>query len=193
MELTITILAYLLGSIPTGYLFGLYSGIDVRQTGSGNIGATNVARALGKGLGLLTLAADAAKGWIPVYAAMHFGFGEMTVAITGAAAFLGHLYPVFLRLKGGKGVATAMGALVALTPMAVLVLVGVFIVALLASRMVSVASIGAAVAAPITVWLLQDSLVYTAMAAFLAAMVVFRHRGNIQRVLAGTEPRLGTG
>lgn len=193
MALTIAILSYLLGSIPTGYLLGLSYGVDMRQTGSGNIGATNVARALGKARGAATLLADAAKGWIPVYVAIQLGLGETAVALAGSAAFLGHLYPVYLKFRGGKGVATAMGVLLALMPMAVLVLIGVFIVALLASRMVSLGSIGAALAAPIAVWLLQYSLVDTGLAAFLATMVILRHRSNLQRMLAGTEPRLGAG
>lgn len=193
MALTIAILSYLLGSIPTGYLLGLSYGVDVRQTGSGNIGATNVARALGKARGAATLLADAAKGWIPVYVAIQLGLGETAVALAGSAAFLGHLYPVYLKFRGGKGVATATGVLLALMPMAVLVLIGVFIVALLASRMVSLGSIGAALAAPIAVWLLQYSLVDTGLAAFLATMVILRHRSNLQRMLAGTEPRLGAG
>jgi acyl phosphate:glycerol-3-phosphate acyltransferase len=189
MAITIAILSYLLGSIPTGYLLGLYAGVDVRKTGSGNIGATNVARALGKMRGVLTLLADAAKGAVPVYIATQLDLGEMSAAIVGAAAFLGHLFPVYLKFKGGKGVATAVGVLFALAPMAALVLLAVFAAALLICRMVSLSSIAAALAAPIAVWLFHYPLLYTVLAAFLSIMVIVRHRSNIQRLLAGTEPR----
>src|SRR5262245_17989043 len=102
------LLAYLLGSVPSGYLFGKLAGIDVRGVGSGNIGATNVARALGKRQGLLTLVADAAKGYLPVAVAIHLELEPKIIACIASAAFLGHLYPVFLNFKGGKGVATAL-------------------------------------------------------------------------------------
>lgn len=191
MAFTIALLSYFLGSIPTGYLLGRYSGVDIRKVGSGNIGATNVARAVGKARGVLTLLADAAKGWVPVYAAVQLGLGEVAVAIVGAATFLGHLFPIFLRFRGGKGVATAMGVLLALVPMATLISIAVFAFVLLASRRVSVGSIAAALAAPIAAWLFHPPAAYTALTVFLAVMVIFRHRSNIQRLLAGTEPRLG--
>lgn len=193
MAIAFAIFSYLLGSIPTGYLLGRFSGIDVRKTGSGNIGATNVGRTLGKGRGLLTLIADAAKGWIPVYLAARFGLSEFAVAVVGAAAFAGHLFPLYLRFQGGKGVATAMGVMLALTPLAVLILGGVFTLALIVGRIVSLSSIAAATAAPIVVWLLGYSPPAIALVVFLAIMVVLRHRSNLQRLLAGSEPRLGSG
>jgi glycerol-3-phosphate acyltransferase PlsY len=190
MALTIAILSYLLGSIPTGYILGLCAGVDVRKAGSGNIGATNVARAVGKGQGVATLLADVAKGFIPVYVATQLGLAQSAVAIIGAAAFLGHLYPIFLKLKGGKGVATALGVMLALAPMAALVLLVAFAVVMLASRIVSLSSMAGALTAPIALWLLDAPMTYLILALFLAAMIIARHRGNIQRLLAGTEPRM---
>ena len=118
MEAVITILSYLIGSIPTGCILGKAAGVDVRTAGSGNIGATNVARVMGKGSGLLTLIADVAKGLLPALVARQMAFNDAAVAVVGAAAFLGHLFPVFLKFRGGKGVATAFGVLLVLAPQA---------------------------------------------------------------------------
>ena len=183
--------AYLIGSVPTGYLLGKLCGVDVRTIGSGNVGATNVARAVGKSQGIIILIADAAKGYLPVFVALQLGQGSLTVALTAIAAFLGHLYPLFLNFQGGKGVATGFGALLALAPMATLVLVVVFALAVVATRIVSLGSLATAVAAPISLWLFHQQPVIVAMGCFLGAMVIIRHRSNIQRLLAGTEPRFG--
>jgi len=137
IEIAIVVAAYLLGSLPSGYILGNMAGVDVRKTGSGNVGATNVARVLGKGRGILTLVADAAKGWLPVFAALQLEMSLPVVTLAGVAAFLGHLYPVFLRFQGGKGVATAMGVLLASAPLTALVLLGVFTAFVAASRLVS--------------------------------------------------------
>ena len=184
-------LAYVMGSVPSGYLLGKMSGVDVRSVGSGNIGATNVARALGKGRGVLTLFADVAKGYLPVFVGLRLEFDAAAIALIAVAAFLGHLYPLFLNFQGGKGVATALGALLALAPTATLILIVVFAVAVLVSRIVSLGAIAAAIAAPVVLWLFSQSLVFVAMGLFLGAMVIWRHRRNIQRLLAGTEPRFG--
>jgi acyl phosphate:glycerol-3-phosphate acyltransferase len=189
MELLLVIFSYLLGSIPSGFIIGKFSGLDVRTVGSGNIGATNVARVIGKGRGLLTLAADTAKGFIPVFIALQMAFSDAVVALIGAAVFLGHLYPVFLKFKGGKGVATGFGVLLALAPAATLILVGVFGGVFLASRIVSLSSMTAAIAAPLTLWLFNYSPAAVVMTIFLAIMIAVRHRANIQRLLNGTEPR----
>ena len=191
MAILITIFSYLLGSIPTGYIIGALAGIDIRKVGSGNVGATNVARTVGKTKGLLTLTADVAKGFIPVFVALRFGLSNTAVASVGVAAFLGHLYPVFLKFQGGKGVATALGVLLALAPMATLVLVAVFGVVVFFSRIASVSSIAAAVAAPITLWSFSYPPTIVAMSVFLAVMIILRHRENIRRLRAGTEPRFG--
>jgi glycerol-3-phosphate acyltransferase PlsY len=186
------VFAYLMGSVPSGYILGKMSGIDVRSVGSGNIGATNVVRALGKGRGALTLFADVAKGYLPVFVGLRLEFDAAVIALVAIAAFLGHLYPLFLNFQGGKGVATTLGALLALAPAATLVLVVVFAVAVLVSRIVSLGAITAAMAAPVALWFFSQSLVFAAMGLFLGAMIILRHRGNIQRLFAGTEPRFGS-
>lgn len=183
--------AYVIGSVPTGYLLGKLRGVDVRTIGSGNVGATNVARAVGKSQGIITLIADAAKGYLPVFTALQLGQDSLTVALTAIAAFLGHLYPLFLNFRGGKGVATGFGALLALAPMATLVLVVVFALTAVATRIVSLGSLATAVAAPLSLWLFHQPAAIVAMGCFLGAMVIMRHRANIRRLLAGTEPRFG--
>ena len=191
MEALLAILSYLLGSIPTGFIVGNLAGLDIRTAGSGNIGATNVARVIGKKSGLLTLIADAAKGFIPVLIAQQAALSDATVAVIGAAAFLGHLFPIFLKFKGGKGVATALGVLLALAPIAALVLLVVFGVAFFASRIVSLSSIIAGIAAPMVLWLFSYPRIPVVLSGFIGAMIVFRHVANIQRLLNGTEPRFG--
>ena len=193
MEIIITIFSYLLGSIPTGYIVGTLAGVDVRAMGSGNIGATNVARTVGKKPGLLTLFADAAKGFIPIVLARQLGLTQSAVAIVGIAAFLGHLYPVFLKFHGGKGVATALGVFLAIAPMATLLLMAVFAAVVLTSRIVSLGALAAALAAPFTLWAFSYAPTFVAMSVFLAVMIVIRHRANIRRMLDGTEPRFGSG
>jgi len=192
MLILVTIFAYLLGSIPSGFIVGILAGVDVRDAGSGNIGATNVARVLGKGRGLLTLVADMAKGFVPVFIAQRLGMSDLALALVASAGFLGHLFPVFLKFQGGKGVATAFGALLALAPPATLVLILVFGVAVLWSHRVSLGSISAALAAPIALWAFSYSVELVVMGAFLGAMVILRHRDNIKRLLAGNEPRFSS-
>jgi glycerol-3-phosphate acyltransferase PlsY len=185
-------LGYLLGSIPSGYIVGTLAGVDVRSAGSGNIGATNVARIVGKRLGVLTLLADTAKGYVPVFIALRIGLGPAAIALVAVAAFLGHLYPLFLRFQGGKGVATAFGALLATAPAATLILMAVFGAAVLGSRRISVGSIAAALAAPVVLWIASVPAPLIIMSAILGAMVIVRHHENIKRLLAGTEPRFGS-
>jgi acyl phosphate:glycerol-3-phosphate acyltransferase len=192
MEIIVMIFSYLLGSIPTGYIVGALCGIDIRKAGSGNIGATNVARVVGKKRGLLTLIVDVGKGFIPVFVASWLGLSHTAVALVAILAFLGHLYPVFLKFQGGKGVATALGALLALAPMATVILMVVFALVAVSSRLVSLSSIVAALAAPITLWSLFYSPSVIATGVFFAVMITVRHSENIQRLFAGTEPRFGS-
>src|SRR5215510_15765220 len=130
----LVLFAYVLGSVPTGYILGSLAGVDVRKAGSGNVGATNVARVVGKRHGIFTLVADIAKGFVPVVIALHLGLTSTATAFVGVAAFLGHLYPVFLRFQGGKGVATALGVFLGLSPWTVLILAVIFALVLWATR-----------------------------------------------------------
>ena len=190
-EVALILAAYLLGSVPTGYILGSLAGVDVRKAGSGNVGATNVARVLGKGRGALTLMVDVGKGWLAVFLALQLGVSLPWRTLVGIAVFLGHLYPIFLRFRGGKGVATALGVFLALAPGATLALIGIFALVVAVSRVVSLGSLSAALAAPIVFWLFDLPPMVVAMGGFIALMITWRHRSNVQRLLAGTEPKFG--
>jgi acyl phosphate:glycerol-3-phosphate acyltransferase len=189
------ICAYLMGSIPWGLIFArLFAQEDIRLKGSGNIGATNVTREAGVLPGLLTLAGDILKGAIPVYLArVLFGqagaLSDIYVSAVALAAFLGHLYPVYLRFRdGGKGVATAAGCFAVISPAAVLAAAAVFVLMLLTAKRVSVGSLAAAAALPIAIWIILNSAVMTAAAGILALLIFIRHRSNLKRLAAGEEP-----
>lgn len=181
--------AYLLGSVSTGFLLGSLSGVDVREAGSGNVGATNVARVVGKKQGILTLLGDVAKGFIPTFLSLQLGLSAAATSLVAFAAFLGHLYPAFLRFRGGKGVATALGVFLALAPAMTGLLVLVFLAVVAATRMVSLGSLVAAALAPAAFWLSSRPLPLIGLSILIAALVLFRHRENIQRLIAGVEPR----
>lgn len=195
----VLVLAYLLGSIPFGYLLVRFvRKEDIRAVGSGNIGATNVARAGSRGLGLLTLLLDAAKGLAAVLWARHLAPGSpgmpSSLAVGAAmAAVLGHVFPVWLRFRGGKGVATALGVFLALIPEVALGAMAVFGLVVATTRLVSLASIVAAVFLPVLALLLEPdrSVVYLAGVSSIALLVIAKHQGNIVRLLNGTEPRFG--
>ena len=189
MDALLILFGYLLGSIPTGYLLGMSAGVDVTKAGSGNVGATNVARVLGRWQGVLTLIADAAKGLIPVVVAMQSGASLVATVLAGTAAFVGHLYPIFLKFRGGKGVATAFGVFIALAPLAALLLLVVFALTAFTSRIVSLSSMVTAATAPLIVWLFHYPPLVIGMATFIGAAIIFRHRSNIQRLINGNEPR----
>jgi acyl phosphate:glycerol-3-phosphate acyltransferase len=181
--------AYLLGSIPTGLLLGKAYGIDVRKEGSGNIGATNLYRTVGRKVGVMTLAADCLKGMLPVLAVKYSSLPPEYAAWVGLAAFCGHVFSIFLRLRGGKGVATALGVFLALSPLAVAIALGVFAVLMLVWRYVSLGSIGAAAVMPIAVWALEGGRVMGVVTMIVAVIVIIRHTENIRRLAAGTENR----
>ena len=189
----ICIPAYLVGSIPSGFLLiRKFMAKDIREHGSGNIGATNVRRLAGLKLGLATLMADAAKGALPVWMAWLFACpDEMPVFMASAvlAAFLGHLYPCFLKFKGGKGVSTAAGGFLVISPLGLLSALMVFFAGAMLTRRVSVGSLAASAALPFTVWWQSHSWVFTLAAGVVACFIIYRHTENITRLMAGKEPR----
>ncbi len=187
--------AYLVGSIPFGLILArIFAATDVRKAGSGNIGATNVARVAGPIPGILTLVLDATKGAAAVLLAGYFSGNSSTwMMLAGATALVGHCYPPWLRFKGGKGVAPALGVFAALCLPALLLDLGFFIVVLLVWRYVSLASIAAAAGMPLLVYVLwapghAPPLVVTFGTLFCSGLVVFKHDANLQRLVEGTEP-----
>lgn len=193
------VVAYLTGSVPTGYLAGLARGIDIRTAGSGNIGATNVFRVLGKTAGIAVLAVDGVKGfaaawWAPLLAGYCFpGTPRENLALAaGAAGVLGHVYSCWLKFKGGKGIATSAGVGFAWAPEACAVTLAIWILVFAATRYVSVASIVAAVVLPLTVWLFHYGTRMTLVMTALGVLAIYKHKANIRRLMEGTENRAGT-
>jgi len=220
----IAVAAYLLGSIPTGYLVARAKGIDIRSVGSGNIGATNAMRAVGKPAGIFVLVMDVLKGWAACYlgalVCVYFGPGpdfgglhsitgsgvdssdlafaefgkriEQCAIIAGVFAVLGHDFTCWLRFKGGKGIATSAGVFVALAPLALGIALGAWIIVFALSRYASVASIAAAIALPAAVWILPPHNLWLGVATTaLGLLAIAKHKGNIERLLNGTERRFG--
>jgi glycerol-3-phosphate acyltransferase PlsY len=189
----LVLLAYLLGSLPFAVIVSkLYGLDDPRSHGSGNPGATNVLRTGSKSAALLTLLGDATKGWLAVWLAGRFGGETLTIAMAGVAAFIGHVYPVFLKFKGGKGVATALGVLAGWSGALALVTIVAWALTAALMRYSSLASLVAAMVAPIAAGYLVGSIHITTAAAVMSALLIWRHRGNIQRLLNGTESRIGS-
>ena len=185
----INVLAYMIGSIPCGLvLTRLFGKEDIRQAGSGNIGATNVYRVAGRGFGVATLVCDTLKGVIPTLIAVNLeSFSIIQVAIVAVVTFLGHLYPVYIGFKGGKGVASALGIFIVLSPKSVLVALVVFAILLLIWHYISLASISAAAIIPFLVLFFERSAPLFVATLFIAGMVIIRHRSNIERLKNGTE------
>lgn len=191
LKIILVIAAYLLGSVPFGLLFArLFGGEDPRRVGSGNIGATNIRRTAGTVAGALTLAADILKGAIPTYLAFRLNPGVIFVSTIGFAAFFGHLFPVFLRFKGGKGVATACGVMFAISPPATLLSLLVFIIAVAVKRYVSLGSILAAASMPVFLSFLTAARGYTPLGVFVAVFIILKHSENIKRLTAGVENKI---
>ncbi|MCU0598764.1 MAG: glycerol-3-phosphate 1-O-acyltransferase PlsY [Desulfobacterales bacterium] len=195
--LGLLLFAYLLGSIPFGLiLVKLFKSTDIREVGSGNIGATNVRRAGGWGLAVITLACDILKGAVPVYLAGIVAGDDMSckeiwVSLVALSAFCGHLFPVYLKFKtGGKGVATAAGCFAVLSWPALAISLLVFILAVMLSKRVSMGSLSAAAVLPAAVMWAQRSMTLTGCALIISALVIYRHRDNIRRLLSGAEPPL---
>ncbi len=198
--IAVGLMGYFVGSLPTGYLVARARGVDIRQSGSGNIGATNVFRVLGKPAGVLVLVVDGLKG----YAACAWGtnltlhvFGltldgaEPYPIVAGIAAVLGHNFTCWLRFKGGKGIATSAGVYFALAPLPAGLAVGTWVIALLLTRYVSVASVLASVALPLAVWLTPNHLPLRLVTTALGVLAIWKHRSNLRRLWNGTEHRLG--
>lgn len=200
-QVGVVIAAYLLGSVPVGLIVGkVFFGKDIRDEGSGNLGATNAYRALGPVAGVLVFVLDVAKGAAPVYVALRLWgqptdpWSTLVLVMTGMAAIAGHNWPVYLKFRGGKGVSTAAGVLVVLFPYLTAALAVVWIVAVLLTRYVSVGSIAIALGFPVLVAIFYGSnRVYVAFSVVAAAVVIFRHRSNIGRLLRGVEPRVLAG
>ena len=195
----LAVAAYLVGSIPTGFLVAKAMGVDIRAVGSGNIGATNAFRILGKGPGSFVLLFDAFKGWsavmllVPLIAGWNFCEDcESVRLLAGLAAVVGHNYTCWLKFKGGKGIATSAGVLLAWMPPVLLTILAVWIVVFYASKYVSLASVAAAVALPISALAWRYSWTYFGVSLCLAILAIYKHKPNIQRLLAGTENRLVT-
>jgi acyl phosphate:glycerol-3-phosphate acyltransferase len=198
----VAVVSYLLGSIPTGFLVAKGRGIDIRTVGSGNIGATNVFRHLGKPAGVFVLLVDALKGWVAVvglvrlatlwlYPSADAESREWLAIIAGISAILGHNYTCWLHFKGGKGIATSAGVLAALVPKALLIILGVWVIVFALSRYVSLGSMAAAFALPFAVWATHGSPRLVIVTAAMSALAIYKHKANIRRLLNGTENRIG--
>ena len=198
----IALLAYLLGSVPTGFLVGMAKGVDIRAVGSGNIGATNALRILGKPAGILVLFVDALKGWVAVVLMTRltlplFGLGadaatmEICQIIAGVCAILGHNYTCWLQFKGGKGIATSAGVLMALVPWALLAIFTIWVIVFALTRYVSLGSMAASAALPLASWATHESTTKVLVTGAMGVLAIYKHRTNIQRLLNGTEPRIG--
>jgi glycerol-3-phosphate acyltransferase PlsY len=205
--INVAVSAYLLGSIPTGFLVAKAKGIDIQKSGSGNIGATNAMRVLGKPAGIFVMIMDAAKGYVAcILAAIYFNqfvpgpdhfddaywiLSGRLMLIAGIFAVLGHNYPCWLKFKGGKGIATTAGVYLALAPVALGIALAAFILTVLITRYVSLGSIIAAIVLPVAVWFTKANLFLEIVTIALCALAIYKHKSNIQRLMAGTENCIG--
>lgn len=185
------LLGYLAGSVPFAFLLARLKGIDVRRAGSGNVGAANVLRTTGAWRGVIVMSLDVAKGVGAVAIAHMLAGGTALIALTGAAAIVGHVYPVWLRFHGGKGVAVAAGVFTMLSPGATALAAGLFLLIAWITRYVSLASIAATLALPPAAWALGAHVSVVLVAAGTALLILFRHRANWRRLRTGTERRMG--
>ena len=191
-DIVVILAAYLVGGTPIGLMVGLKRGVDIREHGSGNIGASNVLRILGVKTGVAVWLADILKGWAPVYViALTLAPGQLVLGLAGVASVVGHCFSPYLKLRGGRGVATGLGALLALDWRVGLCSFGVWVLIVLITRYISLASLVAASTAPGFFFAFGGARLYEAMAAGIALLVIGRHWPNIRRLLAGTETRIG--
>jgi len=199
--ITVIVGAYLLGSIPTGYLVAKAKGVDIRTVGSGNIGATNVFRFLGKPAGIFVLVFDGLKGfaacaWLVDSAIRFFSVAPVEEVylrlIGGLAVVIGHNYTCWLRFKGGKGIATSAGVLAGIVPWALLIILSLWIIFFALTRYVSVGSLVASFTLPFATWFFYGDRTLTIVTGAMSALAIYKHKGNIQRLLNGTENRVGS-
>ncbi len=185
-------LGYLLGSVPFAVIVSrAFRLADPRSFGSGNPGATNVLRSGSKAAALLTLLGDAAKGWLAMFVAARVGADGTAIAVAGLAAFLGHVFPFTLGFRGGKGVATALGVLLGFSATLAGITAAIWLAVVVFTRYSSLAALGAAAAAPALSWWLLASVEVTAAVTFMCAVLIYRHKSNIRKLLAGNEGRIG--
>ena len=191
MAPAVIVLAYFIGALPTGLiLVRVLRGEDIRKHGSGNIGAVNVLRVAGPAVAAAVLLVDVLKGLVPVLLALRAGLAPWAVVAAGLAAIAGHNWSIFLGFRGGKGIATSFGVLVGLSLQAALVAAAIWIVVVAITRFSSLGSLLAVVSVPITLWRLRTPSEYVAFGVIAALLAIYRHRGNIQRLVAGTELRV---
>jgi len=192
--LFIALFGYLLGSVPTGFLLAkFFSKVDPRKMGSKNIGATNIFRTAGKGLGILTLVGDVLKGIIPIGIAIQLSISDLWLAAVGLSTFLGHIFPIFLGFRGGKGVATALGVYLVISPIAVLMEFLLFAGLVWKWRYISLGSICCATTIPVLIaFFRSDSQAYFILSVIIAALILYRHQENIVKLLQGTENKWKT-
>jgi glycerol-3-phosphate acyltransferase PlsY len=191
--------AYLIGSIPFGLIFTRGSGVDLRSTGSRNIGATNVLRSVGKVPAILTLLSDGLKGATPVIICNYLlsitnpemSTGELWISAVGLSAVLGHMFSVFLGFKGGKGVATGIGVIAAYSPSVSLILIGIWITVAIVSKYSSLAAMVSVASLPVIYIVLGSSLIKISFGIILAALIIYRHKTNISNLMSGSESRIG--
>lgn len=183
--------AYLIGSIPTGVIVSkIIGGRDPRLVGSGNIGATNVLRSGGKKAGIITLLGDIAKGAFPVFLALQVSGSYTVIGTIAFSAFLGHLYPIFLGFRGGKGVATAAGIFLVISPLAFFLASLVFTVIVIKTRYVSLGSLGSGLSMPLLISLFTDSKAYILLSLLITVFILYKHKDNIKRIIEGRENRI---
>lgn len=191
MMLALIILSFFIGSIPTGLLIAKTKGIDLRKVGSGNIGATNVLRAVGKEEALFTLIGDIAKGALPVAVGKFFGLGVFEVGIVGLSAIVGHNFSLFLKFKGGKGVATSIGVLLAFSPHVALLTIIFWLLVAKWTRYSSLSALIAFGLLPLSIYMLDYSKEKMIIAVAIAGLIFIRHIANIKRLVQGTESKIG--
>ncbi|MBF0565323.1 MAG: glycerol-3-phosphate 1-O-acyltransferase PlsY [Nitrospirae bacterium] len=194
MRILLMTIAYIAGSIPFGLVIARARGVDLRKTGSGNIGATNVLRSVGKGSAILTLIGDMGKGAAIVAIARAAGFNDTGVGLVGLCAVLGHDFSVFLSFKGGKGVATSLGVILVYSPVVGLATLGLWLLTAAIARYSSLSAIVSFLLLPVNYYLLsssRDGIIRVVFGAVIAALILFKHRGNVSRLIDGTEGKIG--